>query len=140
MDKMDDDKHKDKLEFWFGKEHSDDDARKAIKSVFEKFAGDDGDEDGLDDTGKVKVYAEDYYKIKGNESCSIKTKGGKTGTAYYKTKGLLKKPGMHFCDKVFERADLSTLKSDGCKALGDRVSTTAWTKNFVGANVLYEYM
>jgi hypothetical protein len=146
MKVMSEERHRSKLDFYFGDQHNEDDDLENIKKVFEKFVGDDGGETGSEDTGKVIVYSEDYWKptkkeIKGGDGntpfCSL-GQDGKTGTAYFKEKD--NDPAMHFCPKVFSRADLSAMMADGCSALGDRVSTTAWTKNFVGVNVLHEFM
>ncbi|KAF2676249.1 hypothetical protein K458DRAFT_352043 [Lentithecium fluviatile CBS 122367] len=146
---MDDDKHKPKLEFWFGDQHSDDNGRETIRQVYKNFVGDNTDGTGSGTNGNVFVFTEDYWKptdaqipgvgADGTKPYCTLEKDGKTGTAYFKRTDD-KKPAMHFCDKVWDRTDLATLTADSCSKLGDHVSTAAWTKNFIGANVLHEYM
>lgn len=145
---MDDDAHRDKLEGWFGAENSDDNARELIRQVFKNFVGDTGDETGADVNGNVLVSDTDYWiptpeQIGGPADgttpfCDLETSDGKKGTAYYKTRN--KKPGMHFCDKVWDREDLAGLTADGCSGLGNLMNTPRMTKNFIGANVLHEFM
>jgi hypothetical protein len=47
---------------------------------------------------------------------------------------------MHFCDTVYKRGNLEALTSNKCAKLADHISTATWTKNFIGANVLHEFM
>lgn len=149
LEKMDDDKHKPKLEFWFGDQHSDDNGRETVRQVYKNFVGDNTDGTGSDTNGNVFVFTDDYWKptdaqipgvgADGTKPYCTLEKDGKTGTAYFKRTDD-KKPAMHFCDKVWDRTDLATLTADSCSLLGDHISTAAWTKNFIGANVLHEYM
>ena len=143
---MDDDAHKDKLEYWFG-EKSGADEKEIIRQVYMNFVGDNSDGTGSATNGLVLVFSDDYWKPTNTEIdigdgntpfCSLE-KDGKTGAAYYRRTSD-KKPGMHYCDKVFERSDLATLTADGCSKLGEHISTSVWTKNFIGANVLHEFM
>jgi hypothetical protein len=70
--------------------------------------------------------------------CSLE-KDGKKGAAYYRRTDN-RKPGMHFCDTVYKRGNLEALTSNKCAKLADHISTATWTKNFIGANVLHEFM
>jgi hypothetical protein len=148
LEKMDSDKYKPRLEFWFGDQHSDSNARETIRQVYKNLVGDNDDGTGSDVNGNVVVYGDDYWKptdaqfpgvgADGTKPyCDLK-KDGKSGAAYYKKNQ--KKPGMHFCDKVFDRTNLTTLLGGSCELLGDYISTKYWTKQFIGANVLHEYM
>jgi hypothetical protein len=147
LEKMDDDRYKSALQYWFGDEHTNDDSKGKIKGVFKNFVGDNTDGTGSETNGKTTIYTDDYWVPKKGELgigdgttpfCSLKGKNDKTGAAYFKRH----KDGaaMHYCDKVFDRANLDTLKADNCKLIGDQVSTKVWTKNFLGANVLHEFM
>ncbi|KAL1608054.1 hypothetical protein SLS60_002993 [Paraconiothyrium brasiliense] len=147
LEKMDDDKYKPTLEYWFGKEHTNDDSVKKIKGVFKNFVGDNTDGTGSETNGHTTIYKDDYWiptdkEIKDADGktpfCSLKNKDGKTGAAYFKR--FKDGAAIHFCDKVFDRANLDTLKADNCAKIGDQVSTKKWTKNFIGANVLHEFM
>lgn len=149
LEKMDDDKYKPKLEYWFGDQNSDDNAREIIRQVYKNFVGENTDGTGSDLNGNVLVYETDYWKptdaqIPGvgadgtKPYCSLE-KDGKTGTAYFKRDDN-KKPAMHYCDKVWDREDLKALTAESCSKLGSVISTKSWTKNFVGANVLHEFM
>ncbi|KAF2853096.1 hypothetical protein T440DRAFT_505976 [Plenodomus tracheiphilus IPT5] len=148
LEKMNDDTHKPKLEYWFGDQHSNDEARTKVQGVLKNFVGDNTDGTGAPTVGKVTVYNGDYWKPTAKEIpgvgdgttgfCSLE-KDGKTGAAYFKRDDN-KKPAMHYCDKVFDRTDLATLTADGCSKLGEHISTAVWTKNFIGANVLHEFM
>ncbi|KAJ4288105.1 hypothetical protein N0V90_012122 [Kalmusia sp. IMI 367209] len=149
LEKMDDDKHKDKLAGWFGDQRSDDNARETIRQVYKNFVGDNTDGTGSDTNGNVIVSSTDYWKPTDKQApgvgdgntpfCDLKTSDGKTGTAYFKTNAD-KKPGMHFCDKVWDRADLAGLTANNCGGLGNIIDTDRMTKNFIGANVLHEFM
>ena len=148
LEKMDDPKHTDKLEGWFGSEQSDDNARATIKNVFTNFVGSNTDGTGADVLGDVHVYQDDYWKPTGKQLpglgdgntpfCSL-SKNGKTGTAYYRVQSD-KTPGMHYCDKVWSRGDLAALTADGCSNLGTVMDAELMTKKFIGANVLHEFM
>ena len=149
LEKMDDPKHTDKLAGWFGPENSDANARATIKNVFTNFVGGNTDGTGADVLGNVHVYQDDYFKPTdkqipgvgdGNTPfCTLMNKEGKTGTAYYKLRPD-KTPGMHFCDKVWPRGDFAALTVDNCKNLGTVMDTDLMTKQFIGANVLHEFM
>ncbi|KAF1969852.1 hypothetical protein BU23DRAFT_429318, partial [Bimuria novae-zelandiae CBS 107.79] len=121
-----------------------------IRQVYKNFVDANPDGTGADVNGNIIVSSTDYWKPTPEQSdgvgdgntpfCSL-SKDGKTGTAYYKKNpDNANKPSMHFCDKVWDRSDLAGLTADNCAALGDHVSTVAWTKNFIGANVLHEFM
>jgi hypothetical protein len=148
LEKMDDDAHKDKLAYWFGDKKSGDGDREIIRQVLTNFVGDNPDGTGSDKNGQVLVFSDDYWKPTDREIpgvgdgntpyCSLE-KDGKKGAAYYK-RTADKKPGMHYCDKVYDRANLETLTNDDCAKLGDHISTAAWTKNFIGGNILHEFM
>lgn len=150
LEKMDDEKYADRLEFWFGDQHSDDNAKEIIRQVYKNFVEPNPDGTGADVNGNIFVSGTDYWKPTADQSggvgdgntpfCSL-SKDGKTGTAYYKKNpDNGNKPSMHFCDKVWDRSDLAGLTADSCAALGDHVSTVAWAKNFIGANVVHEFM
>jgi hypothetical protein len=148
LEKMGDAKYKPTIEFWFGKEHINAESVGKIKQVFQNFVGDNQDGTGSETNGKTTIYNDDYFvptekqfpKLGDGKTpfCSLKTADGKTGAAYFKRNN--NGAAMHFCDKVFERANLETLKADNCAKIGDQVSTEKWTKNFIGANVLHEFM
>ncbi|KAL1611978.1 hypothetical protein SLS60_000201 [Paraconiothyrium brasiliense] len=148
LEKMDDDAHKDKLGYWFGDKKSGENEKEIIRQVYKNFVGSNSDGTGADTLGQVLVFSDDYWKPTDRELpgvgdgntayCSLE-KDGKTGAAYYKSTAD-KKPGMHYCDKVFDRTNLETLTKDSCAKLGDHISTAVWTKNFIGANVLHEFM
>lgn len=148
LEKMGDAKYEPTIEYWFGKEHINDASVGKIKQVFINFVGDNTDGTGSETNGKTTIYKDDYFLPTAEQTkgvgdgktpfCSLKTKDGKTGAAYFKRNN--KGAAMHFCDKVFERADLKTLTADNCALIGDQVSTERWTKNFIGANVLHEFM
>jgi hypothetical protein len=148
LEKMDEPRHTAKLNFWFGNEHSGANGRELVRQVYKNFVGDNTDGTGADNNGKVIVDATDYWIPKQGQMqdadgktpfCALKTPDGKTASAYYKTRAG-KTPGMHFCNKVWSREDLASLTADRCSKLGDQVSTAIWTKNFIGANVLHEFM
>lgn len=148
LEKMDDDAHSPKLAYWFGDKKSGAGDKEVIRQVFKNFVGDNPDGTGSAPNGLVLVFSDDYWKPTdaelpgvgdGNTAYCSLAKDGKTGTAYYKRTSD-RKPGMHYCDKVFERANLETLTADSCSKLGDHISTAVWTKNFIGANVLHEFM
>ncbi|CAI6277877.1 unnamed protein product [Periconia digitata] len=148
LEKMDDSAHESKWEYWFGPK-SDSESREKIRNVFKNFVGDNKDGTGADINGDVLVFPDDYWTPSKKEIGDGNTDGntpfcsidinGKTGTAYYKPTQD-KKPGMHYCDKVWDRKNLKTLLEDNCKALGNHISTVLWTKQFIGANVLHEFM
>ncbi|KAH8726003.1 hypothetical protein GQ44DRAFT_771584 [Phaeosphaeriaceae sp. PMI808] len=132
LEKMDDDKYKPKLEYWFGDKNSDDNGRETIRQVYKNFVGENTDGTGSGMNGGVFVFTDDYWKptdaqIPGVGAdgtipfCNI-DKDGKTGTAYFKRTDD-KKPAMHFCDKVWERTDLASLTADSCSKLGSVIST-----------------
>ncbi|KAH3967218.1 hypothetical protein HBI81_192430 [Parastagonospora nodorum] len=119
----------------------------AQRGVFKDFVGDNTGGTGSDTNGKTTIYKADYWIPTSKEIdvgdgktsfCNLKSKRGKTGTACFKTfkDGAV----MNFCDKVFERSNLDTLKANECAKIGDQVSTKRWAKNFIGANVLHEFM
>jgi hypothetical protein len=151
LTKMDDPsgKYDGVLKYWFGDKHTMKESKDKIRAVFKGFVGDNTDGTGSDTNGKTTVYKDDYWIPKdgfggvgdGKTSfCNLKGKNGKTPSAYFKrTRGGA---GMHFCDKVFDqnRANLDTLKANNCEKIGDQVSTKKWTKNFLGANVVHEFM
>ncbi|EUC43262.1 hypothetical protein COCMIDRAFT_7299 [Bipolaris oryzae ATCC 44560] len=147
LEKMDDEQHLDKLEYWFGDQHSDANGREQIRQVYKNFVGENTDGTGADVNGDVIVDDTDYWKPKAGQApnadgqtpfCSLE-QDGKTGTAYFKRHSD-KKPGMHFCDKVWSRDNLAGLLADDCSALSGQVSTATWSKNFIGSNVLHEFM
>jgi hypothetical protein len=137
------------LKYWFGDKFTDTTSKDKIKKVFKNFVGDNTDGTGSETNGDTTVYKDDYWTPKdgfggvadGKTSfCNLKGKNGKTPAAYFKrTKGG---SAMHFCEKVFDqnRANLDTLKANDCDKIGGQVSTKKWTKNFLGANVLHEFM
>lgn len=144
QDGMDSEKHKDKLERWFGDKNSDEKARDKIRKVYENFYGENKDGTGADVLGKVRVLKDDYWSPKapiGNGKtpfCQVE-KNGKSGTAY--TKPYKKIPSMHFCDKVFDRKNqLSDLIKDKCASLGSVMDTDRMGKSFPGFAVLHEFM
>lgn len=148
LEKMDDDKHKDKLEFWFGDKHSDANGRELVRQVYKNFVGDNTDGTGAEVIANVIVDEVDYWKptaaqlpntpADGNTAfCDLEV-NGKKGTAYFKRNN--NKPGMHYCDKVWDRADLATITANDCSSLSGQVSTATWSKNFIGSNVLHEFM
>jgi hypothetical protein len=148
LEKMDDDKYSGTLQYWFGDKHTNDDSKGKIKGVFTNFVGDNTDGTGSEINGRTTVYKDDYWvPAKGDLGgvgdgttgfCGLKNSAGKTAAAYYKR--FNGGAGMHYCDKVYDRSNLDTLKADNCALLGDQVSTKKWTKNFIGANVLHETM
>jgi hypothetical protein len=147
IDKMDDDKHKDKLEGWFGKENSDDNARETIKQVFKNFVGSNTDGTGAEVLGKVHVYKDDYWKPTSDQIgpgdgktpfCDLKDSKGLTASAYFKTNNKI--PAMHYCDKVWDRGDWAALTANKCGSLGNIMGAARMTKKFIGANVLHEFM
>ncbi|KAF2830912.1 hypothetical protein CC86DRAFT_283814 [Ophiobolus disseminans] len=132
------------LEFWFGSEHNNDASFAKIRGVFDNFVGQNTDGTGSDRLGQTTVRNEDYWVPSTDEGgdgttmfCSI-VKDGKTAAAYFKT--FESKAAMHFCDKVFDRGNLEALTANNCANVGDQISTKKWTKNFIGANVLHEFM
>lgn len=149
LEKIDDPQYLPKLEYWFGDQHSDANGRETIRQVFKNLVGDNTDGTGSNTNGNVFVFTADYWKPTDAQIPNAGTDGtipfctlnqnGKSGTAYFKRTDD-KKPAMHFCDKVWDRADLATLTADSCSSLGNQISMVAWSKNFFGANVLHEYM
>lgn len=147
---MNDPKYKSRLDYWFGDKNSDDDARKKIEGVLKNLVGtktENTDGTGSETNGKVFVLTKDYWIPKDKELgvgdgktpfCSL-SKDGKTGTAYFKNDDK-NRPAMHYCDKVWSRENLAALTANKCSKLGDHISTVLWSKNFIGANVLHEYM
>lgn len=148
LEKMNDDKYKAKLDYWFGDKNSDAESRDKIAGVLKNFVGSNSDGTGSDTNGKVFVLQDDYWIPSAQELpnvgdgktafCSLSS-NGKTGTAYFR-KDKDGKPAMHYCDKVWGRDNLAGLTANGCSKLGDHISTVLWTKNFIGANILHEYM
>jgi hypothetical protein len=148
LEKMDEEKYSGTLQYWFGDKHTNDESKEMIRGVFKNFLGKNTDGTGSDINRHTIVYKGDYWvPPKGalggvgdgtTRFCSLKNSAGKTATAYFKRENG--EPGMHYCDKVFDRSNLETLKAGECKLLGDQVSTKKWGKNFIGANVLHETM
>lgn len=148
LEKMNDDKYKARLDYWFGDKNSNADARLKIQGVLKNLVGINTDGTGSEANGRVFVKTNDYWIPKkgslggvgdGKTSFCNLSVGGKTGTAYLKTDDK-KRPAMHFCDKVWSRDNLAALLANKCSKLGDKVSTLLWSKNFIGANILHEYM
>lgn len=135
LDKMDSEAHKDKLTRWFGEWPETHDK---VEKVLKNFVGDNKDGEGARVLGDVKVWKDDYWKIKGTPFCDITTPDGKTGTAYYKEKSG--DPGMHYCPKFFDRKKASDYIRDDCSHIANHIDTTTITRAFQGANVLHEFM
>ncbi|KAH7050081.1 hypothetical protein B0J12DRAFT_663164 [Macrophomina phaseolina] len=136
LDKMDTDKHKDKLAKWFGDDEKYPDL---VKKVFENFVGENKDNEGAEVLGKVKVHDDDYYKIDGKNFCDIVTDTGKRGTAYYKSRDG--KPGMHFCPRYFDdRKNAEDYTKNNCASIAEHINTQTIGRAFQGANVLHEFM
>lgn len=136
---MDDEKYENYLKRWFGDA---DNVKDDVKGVLTNFVGDNKKGEGSTVLGDVNVWQEDYWKPKGQDKmfCDIE-KDGRKGTAYYTPKAKKdKKPGMHFCDKFFERKDRKEYLKDDCKSIGNIIDTEHTTRSYRGSNVLHEFM
>jgi hypothetical protein len=147
-EKMDDDKNSGTLQYWFGDKHINDGSKGKIGGVLIKTVGDKPEGTASNINGRTTVYNDNYWlPAKGDLGgvrdgttgfCGLKNSDGKTAAAYYKR--FNGGASIQYCDKVYDRLNLDTLKADNCALLGDLVSTKKWTKNFIGANVLHETM
>ncbi|OJD32239.1 uncharacterized protein BKCO1_4000090 [Diplodia corticola] len=135
LDKMDKDRHADKIKAWFGEG---DGYYELVQQVFRNFVGDNDDHEGADVLGNVIVHQDDYNNDLGSPFCSIVKPDGKRGTAYYKKKDG--KPGMHFCDRYYERQDAEAYLADKCSGIPTKLDTDHIGRAFQGANVLHEFM
>lgn len=143
--------HAAKFGTWFGTSGPVDGIEK-VRKVFENFAGKPTEVTGAAVLANVHVFKDDYWMPPAGKGvdgktlfCSITTPDGKTGAAYFSAKKMTSDatkitPGMHFCPKVFLRKNLAALIADKCKHLGTTLDAELITKNFVGANILHEFM
>ncbi|KKY25675.1 hypothetical protein UCDDS831_g02018 [Diplodia seriata] len=140
LDKMGKDRHADKIQAWFGEG---DGYFEIVEQVFKNFVGENHDHEGADVLGDVIVHVDDYNNDLGAPFCSIVKPDpdrpeGKRGTAYYKKKDG--KPGMHFCDKYYERQNAEAYLDNKCAGIPTKMDTDHIGRAFQGANVLHEFM
>ncbi|KKY27152.1 hypothetical protein UCDDS831_g00897 [Diplodia seriata] len=143
VDNMDKDRHKDKVEAWFGKKDGVN-YEQDVAKVFKNMVGKNHHHEGADVLGQLIVYPDDYWFVKQFKKnfCDVNN-NGKTGTAYYKLRDG-QYHGMHYCDKFFTRLSLKDYTDqylkDDCANMADHIDTDHIGRKFQGANVLHGVM
>ncbi|KAL1640188.1 hypothetical protein SLS58_007139 [Diplodia intermedia] len=143
VDKMDKDRHKSKINDWFGPSDNDE-YYDQVRSVLKNFVGENHDHEGADVLGQLTVYPDDYWFMKNFQQnfCDVNI-NGKTGTAYYKLRDN-QHHGMHYCDKFFTRLSLKDYADqylkDDCANMPDHIDTDHIGRKLQSANVLHEVM